>query len=189
MDVSTAEHIKGLNGTRSARGLCILLALGLITSVANNATAQATSVPVGNFSFETEGSPEPHPDWRPLPDPGDWVDGNASDYDILELDVEGSHFPHFLSPNPQHDNRPGPGGANVLNLSAAATAATAMTQDLGYSISAGDLVAVSYVLGDSEIQTAGNVEVSILVGGATNAAAILILTASTLYRWTRGAVF
>ena len=174
MDGGTSERIPGLNDFRSVRGLCMILALGLVASAADTARAQATSVPVGNFSFEIEGSPEPHPDWRPLPDPGDWVDGNASDYDILELDVEGSHFPHFLSPNPQHDNRPGPGGANVLNLSAAATAATAMTQDLGYSISAGDLVAVSYVLGDSEIQTAGNVEVSILVGGATNAAVTVV---------------
>jgi hypothetical protein len=154
-------------GFNSVRGMCMILVLGLVTFYADKAMAQATSIPVGNFSFETEGGDPGHADWRMLPGTS-WVDGNATNaYEILELDVEGTHFKNFIGPD--WDNRPGPGGVNVLNLAAAATAATAMTQDLGYAIGSGDLVSVSCVLGDSGIQTPGDVEVSILVDGSPDA--------------------
>jgi len=70
----------------------------------------ATSVPVGNFSFEDGVS---GPWWSPLPNTS-WVDGGTDDYEVLN--PGGTHF----------DDTDVPGGDFVLNL----PAASPITQDL-----------------------------------------------------------
>ena len=119
--------------------------------------AGATSVPVGNFSFETEGQ-DRGTAWASLPAAGDWVDGNPSQfYEIHRIDLASDHF---------STNR-APGGTRVLNL----VAASPMTNDLVYAVTAGDVIVISYVLGDSARgdQVSGNVEVAILVNGVESA--------------------
>ena len=119
--------------------------------------AGATSVPVGNFSFETEGQ-DRGTAWASLPAAGDWVDGNPSQfYEIHRIDLASDHF---------STNR-APGGTRVLSL----VAASPMTNDLVYAVTAGDVIVISYVLGDSARgdQVSGNVEVAILVDGVESA--------------------
>lgn len=143
-----------------ARALGVLAVCQVVTGICLGATA----VPVVNFSFEIEGARVHVNTWYrlPTPSPG-WVDGNAaSNYEILRLNGEASHFPDYNT---------APGGTRVLLLAGTSTGAVAMTQDLDFIVNAGDLVAVSYVLGASESETydAGNVTAGILVDGVSDA--------------------
>lgn len=96
----------------------------------------ATIVPVGNASFETAVSSSGD-DWHTLPDPGAWVAGKTSDFQVLDISANVAHF-----------NNNAPNGVHVLNL----IEASQMTQDLSYTINIGDQISLSFWLGNSADQ-------------------------------------
>ena len=130
----------------------------LLASMLAASTTLAAPVTVGNHSFETTGgSPPPgtYTDWRMLPAGGDWLDGNATnDFEILRLNIDPTHFPSYNT---------APDGLNVLNL----PATSPMSQDLSpTTVNAGDVITLDFFVGDSAVQTPGNVNATFTLDGS-----------------------
>lgn len=136
------------------------MVLGLIAAATLPAHAAIVTVPVGNGSFEIDngfipgaGVTAANANWWLLPDGVDWVDGNpGADYEILDLDKEGYHFPALDT---------APDGIRVANLGAVSV----LSQDLSFAIAGGDTITLSLWVGDSTRSTPGNLNVTFNIGG------------------------
>ena len=122
--------------------------------------------PVGNFSFETEGTSSGGA-WYHLADIGSWEKGAANPFQIMDLTTEATHYPAYDA---------GPEGLNVLNL----PTASPITQDLGTAVSSGQDVTIDFHLGDSADDglIPGSVTIAILVDGVANASELIANTAA-----------
>lgn len=114
----------------------VALMASLAAAAACSAHGATVVVPVGNASFETAVSSS-GADWHTLPDPGAWVAGKTSDFQVLDIATNTAHF-----------NNNAPDGNHVLNLIEAGS----MTQDLSHTINIGDQISLSFWLGNSANQ-------------------------------------
>ena len=113
----------------------------------------------GNHSFETGGVSSTGT-WSSLPNVGDWV-GAAHPYSILDISGPNNHFPTSNAPD----------GDNVLNLSVVGL----LTQDRSYTINTGDLISLSFYIGNSAAIDPGNITATIMLNGS-NASPNLVAT-------------
>jgi len=149
----------------SIRGICMIFAFGLVAFGPHTASAQAESIAVTNFSFETVGT-HTGGTWWELPDPGSWTRGKTNSYQISDISAGPAAFPSGIAP----------GGTKVLNLSQC----NPLTQGLGYTVSAGDTIAISFCQGNAANQAdpPGDATVSILVDGVVDASETVDNTAT-----------
>jgi len=116
-----------------------LIAALAVALFAGTSYAATVVVPVGNGSFETEGPHVEGPaNWYTLPSPGDWAFTNVNPYQILDMSVSNNHFPSGAAD-----------GNNGLNLATAGN----LTQDLSYAITTGDIITLTFDVGNSNNQT------------------------------------
>jgi hypothetical protein len=163
-ELTTNYHIMKLN-KKMKTTMSLAAAMGtLALAVSAQAATVAVAVGVGNSSFETEGTAAPGVNWYALPASGDWVPTLFSPYQIFETSVTNTHFSNNA-----------PAGNNVLNLVTAGT----MTQDLGYTINPGDLISLSFYIGNSadqnDITDKSDITANIMIG-VVNASPNLVAT-------------
>ncbi len=102
----------------------------------------AATVFVANHSFETTGTAGTPSHWSALPTGGAWTDGlGTNSFEIYNTATSTDPVPHFSVGAV-------PDGTKVLNLEATSP----LTQNLSHPITAGDLITLTFYLGNSQAQ-------------------------------------
>lgn len=150
------EHDEGgwLSPTKNLDGSINTSRIDAIGEVLNASSQPPVTVPVSNGSFETVGTASNNT-WQELPDGSGWGHGDNSIYQILDLAFENVHFP---------GTDQAPDGTRVLNLGAVVP----LTADLNHSIEAGQIVTLTFYVGNSANQAdpPGDITATITLDGA-----------------------
>jgi len=130
----------------------------LITSTTQAAT-MPIDVPVGNSSFNTVGTQTGG--WYALPTGGDWSFTQTNAFQILQT-PDASHFTSGAADN-------------VLNMGTVGL----LTQTLDYTVNAGDIITLTFELGNSANQSnpPGGVNASFTIGGTAFGTTLVANTA------------